>query len=108
MPLPEPPDPLDLRLQEENPHLDDAGFTARVMSVLPRRRRAWWRPAILLGTVAMGSMFAARWLPWRELAALDGQALLSLNPQSLLPWAVVFSIMGSLTWTTLDAFQSED
>ena len=88
--------------------MDDAGFTARVMSALPRRRRTWPRPAILLGVVAIGSMLAARWLPWRELAPLDGPAMLSLNPQILLPWAVVFSILASLAWTTMAAFLPED
>src|SRR6266567_1717124 len=29
---------LDTRLREEMPYLDDAGFTARVMKQLPRRR----------------------------------------------------------------------
>ena len=32
---------LDARLRDETPYLDDAGFTARVMKQLPRRRLSW-------------------------------------------------------------------
>ena len=32
---------LDARLRDEAPYLDDAGFTARVMKQLPRRRLSW-------------------------------------------------------------------
>ena len=32
---------LDARLREETPYIDDAGFTARVMQQLPRRRWSW-------------------------------------------------------------------
>jgi hypothetical protein len=32
---------LDARLRDETPYIDDAGFTARVMKQLPRRRFSW-------------------------------------------------------------------
>jgi hypothetical protein len=32
---------LDARLRHEAPYIDDAGFTARVMKQLPRRRWSW-------------------------------------------------------------------
>ena len=32
---------LDARLRDETPYIDDAGFTARVMQQLPRRRFSW-------------------------------------------------------------------
>jgi hypothetical protein len=34
-------DLLDARLRDETPYIDDAGFTARVMKQLPRRRFSW-------------------------------------------------------------------
>src|SRR6202008_2792138 len=34
-------DLLDARLRDETPYIDDAGFTARVMKQLPRRRVSW-------------------------------------------------------------------
>ena len=32
---------LDAGLRDETPYIDDAGFTARVMKQLPRRRFSW-------------------------------------------------------------------
>src|SRR5437762_13447794 len=32
---------LDARLRDETPYIDDAGFTARVVKQLPRRRPSW-------------------------------------------------------------------
>ena len=32
---------LDARFRDEAPYIDDAGFTARVMKQLPRRRVSW-------------------------------------------------------------------
>ena len=34
-------DLLDARLRDETPYIDDAGFTARLMKQLPRRRVSW-------------------------------------------------------------------
>ena len=34
-------DLLDARLRDETSYIDDAGFTARVMKQLPRRRVSW-------------------------------------------------------------------
>jgi len=59
-----PEDPIDALLREQNTYVDDSGFTARVVKSLPRRRRAWLRPALLLGAVAIGSVLAILWLPW--------------------------------------------
>jgi len=43
--------------------LSDAGFTARVLAALPppaaRANRAWFRPALILGSAALGSALAA-------------------------------------------------
>ncbi|MEY4918699.1 MAG: hypothetical protein RL616_2612, partial [Verrucomicrobiota bacterium] len=55
---PEENDPLDALLREQNSYVEDGGFTARVVKSLPRRRRAWLRPAILLGTTAIGLVLA--------------------------------------------------
>lgn len=73
---PETNDPLDALLREQDKYTEDNGFTARVVAALPRRRRAWLRPVLLLGTVAIGSVLAVEWLPWGNLPALDSSALL--------------------------------
>jgi hypothetical protein len=50
-------------LREQDKYIEDNGFTARVVAALPRRRRAWLRPVLLLGAVAIGSVLAVLWLP---------------------------------------------
>jgi hypothetical protein len=101
-------DPVDALLREQNSYVEDGGFTARVVKSLPRRRRAWLRPAFLLGTTAIGSVLAILWLPWKNLPALDASALLSLNSQVLMPWVLVLLVVGSLIWSAIATFQWED
>jgi hypothetical protein len=106
---PEEKDPIDTQLREQNRYIDDAGFTARVVAALPRRRRyAWLRPVLLLGSVAIGIVLAIRWLPWSNLSPLDLSALQSLNPQVLSPWIVVLSVTASLIWAAVSAVQWDD
>jgi hypothetical protein len=105
---PEDNDPLDALLREQNPHIDDNGFTGRVLAALPRRRRTWLRPLILLGSAVIGSALAVRWLPWENLSMPDLPALLSLNSQVLLPWLLVLSVAASLALAVMAAVQWED
>jgi len=105
---PETNDPLDAWLREQDKYIEDNGFTARVVAALPRRRRAWLRPVILLGAVTIGSVLAVGWLPWRNLPVLDSSALLSLNSQVLMPWVLMLSVMASLVWGTISALEWED
>jgi hypothetical protein len=105
---PETNDPLDAWLREQDKYIEDNGFTARVVAALPRRRRAWLRPIILLGATTIGSVLAVGWLPWGNLPVLDSSALLSLNYQVLMPWLLVFTVMASLVWGTISALEWED
>lgn len=105
---PEDLDPIDALLREQNNHIDDDGFTNRVLMALPPRRRIWVRPLFLLGAAAIGSVLAIRWLPWDNLSAPDLSALLSLNPQVLMPWLVVFSVAAALVCAVVAAVQPED
>jgi len=108
MKSPEENDPLDALLREQNTYIDDGGFTARVIQSLPPRRSAWLRPVFLLGATVIGWVLAVLWIPWRSLPALDLSALVSPNPQVLLPWALVVTVIGSLAWSALAALQWED
>jgi hypothetical protein len=108
MSQPEENDPIDVLLREQNAHIDDNGFTARVLTALPPRRRVWLRPTILLGATAIGSALASRWLPWESLTLPDLSALLSLNSQVLLPWLLVLSVVSSLACAVMAAMQWED
>jgi hypothetical protein len=105
---PEQNDPLDALLREQYSYVDDSGFTARVVQSLPRRRRAWLRPALLLGATVIGSVLAVLWVPWGSLPALDLSAFLSPNPQVLLPWVLAVAVVGSLFWSAVAALQWED
>jgi hypothetical protein len=105
---PEEIDPLDALLREQNTYIDDGGFTARVVQSLPPRRRAWLRPALLIGATVTGSMLAVLWVPWGSLPALDLSAILSPNPQVLLPWVLAVAVLGSLIWGAVAALQWED
>ena len=51
---PENQDPLDALLRHDDAYVEDRGFTERVLTALPPRRRSWLRPAILLGSVLIG------------------------------------------------------
>jgi hypothetical protein len=53
-------DLLDARLRDETPYIDDAGFTARVMKQLPRRRVSWsnQRSFIILAATILSVVMA--------------------------------------------------
>jgi hypothetical protein len=53
-------DQLDRQLREAAPYIDDAGFTARVVAMLPsvRERRRSLRGIILIAITALGSAIA--------------------------------------------------
>jgi hypothetical protein len=65
-----PDDPVERGLRDDAArHLDDDGFTAKVMAGLPEKRAArpaWLRPAILLTGTAAGALLAAILLPTEE------------------------------------------
>jgi len=105
---PEENDPIDVLLREQNTHVENNGFTTRVLAALPPRRRMWLRPVVLLGAAAIGSALASRWLPWENLSPFDLAALPSLNSQVLLPWLLVLSVAASLAWAVTAAVQGED
>ena len=106
--LPENEDPIEALLRAQNRYIDDDGFTQRVITALPRRRRVWLRQVLLLGSAAIGWVLAVFWLPWRNLPPLDLSALRSLDPQVLTPWVLVLTVCVSLLWTMAAAVQWED
>ena len=101
-------DPVDALLRAQNPYIDDDGFTARVSQSLPRRRRAWWRPAILLSATAIGAALALRWLPWNNLPRFDLPALLAAGSQTFLPWLTVVLVVATLVRGVISALRRED
>ena len=106
---PEENDPLDALLREQNPYVEDNGFTKRVISALPRRRPQFrLRAVLLLGAAVIGSVLAVLWLPFENLPALNWSALLAFNSYVLLPWVLVLSVIASLVLAAVAAVQWED
>ncbi len=103
---PEEYDPLDALLRGNSSHVEDGNFTTRVMSALPRRRsRFWLRPALLLGSAAVGLVMAVLWLPWNALTVVDHQALQSAEARLFSPWLLVLSVMLPLILAITAAIQ---
>src|SRR5260370_24466504 len=90
---PETNDPLDTLLRENDAYVEDHGFTARVLTALPpRRRRSWLRPAILLGATMIGFLLLAWWLPGlRDVFAASPSEGLSPNAQLFLVLCALFA-----------------
>lgn len=108
MSAPEENDPLDALLREQNVYVDDAGFTARVVQALPSRRWTWVRPLILMTAIVISSVLAVLWLPWKHLPPLEVSDLTAPNPQMLLPWILIISVVGSLLWSLFALIPTED
>ena len=103
-----PEDPLDALLREPNTYLDDNGFTAQVVKRLPRRRRAWLRPVVMLGAVAVGAVLAWCWLPLKNLPPVSFANLFSSDFNTVLPLGTVAVVAAALVWGTIAALQRED
>lgn len=106
---PEGNDPLDALLREQEPYIEDGGFTARVMTALPRRMRHFaLRMVLLLGFAALGSVLAIRFLPGMDVFPSSKPDLLSQGWQTLL-WLMPFLVIAaSVTWGVLLAVQEEE
>lgn len=103
-------DPLDALLQENDPYVEDNGFTARVIDALPpRRRRAWLRPAILLGAAIIGFAVMAWWLPSLTfIYNVDSTGAFTINVESLFTLAALLVVLASLSWGLFAAVEWED
>jgi hypothetical protein len=108
---PETNDPLDTLLRENDAYIEDAGFTARVITALPRRRRLGLRPAILFSATVVGFALILWWFPpvW-NLIGVDrqGAVFLEFTKQSLLFVAVLTLVAASLLWTLYATLKWED
>lgn len=93
-----------LLVDDAGRELADDGFSARVMGALPRpaqRRHAWWKPALILGSTALGCLLAALFAPAGASAlqgALDLASSRYLTPGALalLGTAITLAIAGAV------------
>ncbi|HZV35671.1 MAG TPA: hypothetical protein VFB72_13940 [Verrucomicrobiae bacterium] len=111
MPQPETNDPLDALLREQDSYVDDNGFTARVMTSLPRSRRSWLRPTILCAATLLGLALLIWLFPLVSDAFnsdAGGQTFSLFNLQAILTLLAVVLSSASLGWGILKAVQSEE
>ncbi len=108
---PEGNDPLDALLRENEAYVEDSGFTARVVALLPPRRRSWLRPAILFSATLLGLALMVWWLPSLKdevvVGANDG-LVMNFNLQSLLTLGVLLAAAAALGWGLIAVVRSED
>jgi|SRR5438045_3139287 len=77
---------LDAGLRDETPYIDDAGFTARVMQQLPRRRLSWsTQRAFIIFATTIVSVIIAYFASGEGMFVQDAFARVSgLRPMQLL------------------------
>jgi hypothetical protein len=99
---------LDDLLREEPSYIEDAGFTARTLAVLPARRPSSWLRPVLILTVTLVSLAAFVWWlagdAWR-IPASSGPLFSGRD------W-IDFSLAGvaaivSIVWGSVAALRSE-
>src|ERR1044071_3540553 len=96
---------LDARLRDETPYIDDAGFTARVMKQLPRRRvSSSTQRSVIIVVATILSVVIAYFASDEGMFVHDAFARISgLGPLQLL--LVIFACGAAMTiaglWTAL-------
>ena len=81
-------DPIDARLRDEAPYIDDSGFTSRVVQKLPTRHvRRSYRALILIG-ITLAACLAAYWLSGGATLFEDGVNYVTMMPVTLI-WLCV-------------------
>ena len=84
-------DPLDARLRDEAPYIDDAGFTSGVVQKLPARHmRRRYRAFILIGITLLASV-AAFWLAGGTSYFVEGVTFVTMMPVTAL-WLCVAAV----------------
>jgi hypothetical protein len=79
---------LDMRLRDETPYLDDAGFTSQVVQKLPARQvRRSYRAFILLG-ITLVACLAAFWFAGGTSLAFETYANVAMLP---VMWMWIFA-----------------
>lgn len=90
---------LDDVLKEGPRYIEDNGFSARVVSALPRRKqRAWVRTAVLGGAAVAGCALGLVLLPGGKFVAdcaLQLATARTLTPSLIMPALIVAALVGT-------------
>jgi hypothetical protein len=108
--VPETNDPLDVLLREADVYIPDNGFTARVIAVLPRRRR---RSRVRLAVLSVATLAGAGLAAWQ---LPSGSALLAAVPRSItaFQWQTaamllpILVALGALGWGVFAMVNEEE
>jgi hypothetical protein len=103
-------DPLDVLLREADEYVPDNGFTARVLTALPaRRRKSWLRLAILGAATMVSSALAVWWLPSAsDILAVASHGISRLDYQSLLVLVPVAAVIATVLWGLFEIVREEE
>jgi hypothetical protein len=104
---PEPNDPLDALLREKEKHIDDNGFTKRVIEALPKRRLAPIRRLLLSGALVLTLICLGIFLP---VGTIVNSALSFFSAPTLSSLTALVGMAGAvfiLLWNTI-AFLTDD
>jgi hypothetical protein len=99
----EPNDSLDALLRDQAKHIDDNGFTRRVLTALPRHRRSARRPAIVLGTTALACALTVWGFPTGEMLAIATLDFPAITTASAGAVAAAMIAIGSIVWRAVAA-----
>jgi uncharacterized membrane protein YcjF (UPF0283 family) len=108
--LPDNNDPLDALLREADSYVPDNGFTARVLTSLPaRRKHSWRRFAVLSTAMLIGAVLVL----WQLPAAF---AIFSTMPKhwsafqwpTLVAFVPLLAALASLGWMAFAVANEED
>ena len=106
----EPPtdDSIDALLREEPGYIEDQGFTARVISALPPRRRlAWFRPALILGATLLSLALAILWLAEAGTAAMTVAPVVIPGSETLAVLVTCAAVFGAVVSGAVAAIRGE-
>ena len=107
---PEAPDPLDAMLREMDGYIPDNGFTTRVLTALPARRKNSWRRFVVLSAAML---IGAVLVLWQLPAAI---AIVGTMPKqwSAFHWQTLFALvpllaaLASFGWVVLAVTNEEE
>jgi uncharacterized membrane protein YcjF (UPF0283 family) len=112
--MPHPPetnDPLDELLRGADEYLPDNGFTARVLTALPAKRRHAWRRLVVLTLAMLASAAVAAW----QLPAIIGILHVAMPKHwSAIQWpwlatfAALLAALASLIWAMFAIVNEEE
>jgi hypothetical protein len=107
---PETNDPLDALLREADGYIPDNGFTARVITALPaRRKHSWRRFAVLSTAMLIGAVLAAWQLP--SAIAMVGtmpKQWSAFHWQTLFAFVPLLAALASLGWVAFAVTDEEE